>query len=70
MSKQKLAEAIETLMFSWGGDTPPEAFWVLQELVDFINAEYNQQLVAPTEEDYGTEMFNTKFEAITSFLKS
>jgi hypothetical protein len=70
MSKQKLAGVIESLMWSWGGDTPPEAFWVLQDLVDFINAEYNQQLVAPTEEEYGTEMFNTKLEAITNFLRN
>jgi hypothetical protein len=69
MSKQKLVTVVNTLMWSWGGDTPPEAFWALEKLVDFINAEYNQQLVAPTEEEYETEAFDIKLEAITDFLE-
>jgi len=28
-------EALSTLMYSWGGDTPPEAYWTKDELFEF-----------------------------------
>lgn len=34
-----LKEALSTLIHSWGGDTPQEAIWAYNELVDFLNAE-------------------------------
>jgi hypothetical protein len=69
-AKQKLAGAIDTLMWSWGGDTPTEAFWVLFEIVEFINKEYDQKFVAPTEEDYFSEEIEHKLNRIIQFLKN
>lgn len=40
-NKSLLIAAIETLLFSWGMDTPPEAIWGLNELLDFIENEYD-----------------------------
>lgn len=33
-------KAIETLLYSWGGDTPPEAIWGCNELLDWYEKEY------------------------------
>ena len=32
-------EAIHTLLYSWGGDTPSEAVWGVNELLNFYEAE-------------------------------
>jgi hypothetical protein len=37
--KDKFVEALSTLLHSWGGDTPPEATWAANELLDFYEAE-------------------------------
>ena len=34
-----LIEAMKTLLFSWGGDTPSEAVWGVNGLLDFYEAE-------------------------------
>lgn len=34
-------KAIETLYNSWGSDAPPEVIWGLNDLVDWIEEEYN-----------------------------
>lgn len=33
-------EAITTLLYSWGGDTPPEATWAANELLKWAEEEY------------------------------
>lgn len=45
-------KAMNTMLHSWGGDTPPEALWALTEFVEWINSEYNLHLSVPTEGDY------------------
>lgn len=32
-------KALQTLMTSWGGDTPPEAIWTFNELMDSYEKE-------------------------------
>jgi len=40
-SAEHLTEAISGLMYNWGGDAPPEAYWVLEDIVNFLNEEYD-----------------------------
>ena len=37
-------EAINTLLYSWGGDTPEEVVWGLNELMQWVEKEYDIQL--------------------------
>lgn len=39
-NKKLFVEAISTLLYSWGGDTPPEAYWAVNELLDWLKAEH------------------------------
>jgi hypothetical protein len=43
-SKDLFLSAIQTLLFSWGGDAPAEAVWTFNELVDWLNEEENLNL--------------------------
>lgn len=43
-NKKLFFDAIETLLYSWGGDTPSEATWAANELLDFYEAETNTKL--------------------------
>ena len=62
-NKELFLEAISTLLYSWGSDTPPEAFWTLDGLVKFYEAETGHQLNLP-EYDEGGEWAEAVMEAI------
>jgi len=64
----KFLAAISTMLSSWGGDTPPEAIWAFAEFVEWINAEYNLELEAPNELDYGTDAWDEKINKIKEAL--
>lgn len=38
-NKALFIDAIKTLLYSWGSDTPSEATWAANELLDFYEAE-------------------------------
>ena len=66
LQKKYLAEAIETLIYAWGSDTPPEAFWALKDIVKYINATYATNLECPAEDDPNLE---EKINKIVEFLE-
>ena len=68
-AKEHLAKAIESLLYSWGGDTPPEAFWVLSDIIKFVNNEYQQSFEDLDAEEM-TEENEAKVETLLTFLKS
>lgn len=65
--KKHLSDAIDCLIDSWGGDTPPEAFWVMTHLVKYINAAYNQSFDDLDGEEM-TEENRKKLDRISEFL--
>jgi len=36
MEKDLFLHALSTLLFSWGGDTPPEAIWAANDFLDYF----------------------------------
>lgn len=42
--KELFIAALNTLFFSWGGDTPAEATWAGNDLLDWYEKEYNVNL--------------------------
>ena len=42
--KDLFIKSIETLLNSWGSDTPDEVIWGLNEMLDWFEKEYNVQL--------------------------
>jgi hypothetical protein len=48
-------KAISDLMYAWGSDTPPEAYWVLNNLVCFLNKEYDLSLDSIPESEDGPD---------------
>lgn len=40
-NKDLLIAMVETLAYSWGGGPYPEVYWALNDLIKFLNAEYN-----------------------------
>lgn len=38
--RKSLLKTFSTLIYSWGGDTPQEAIWAANELIDWINLEF------------------------------
>lgn len=51
VNKDKFVSAISTLLFSWGGDTPPEAIWGVNELLDWYVVAYEVDFPDRFEED-------------------
>ena len=39
-----LAKAVSSLFYSWGSDPSPECFWVLTDIIAFVNLEYGLNL--------------------------
>lgn len=54
--KDKFLAAIRTLMWSWGGDTPPDAVWAANEMIEWAEAEYgikiDRRFAEVTEPEY------------------
>lgn len=67
MKEKKLfLKAILTTLAAWGGDTPQEALWAVNELLDWFEAEYNVKLDIQVDE-YGNmsyEEIETKILAL------
>lgn len=38
--KGKFIAALNTMLWSWGGDTPSDAIWAANEMVEWAEAEY------------------------------
>jgi len=52
-NKELFIKSLNTLLYSWGGDTPSEAYWVLDELIKFYEAETGRQLNLPEYDETG-----------------
>jgi len=42
--KDLFIESLQTLFFSWGGDTPPEVYWGGNALLDWYEKQFNIKL--------------------------
>ena len=42
MKKKKLSECFSTLLYSWGGDTPPEAIWAANDFLEYHKPFYTE----------------------------
>jgi hypothetical protein len=49
-SKEYFLQALNTLLFSWGMDTPNEAIWAANELLDWLEYEYDISIKSRFEE--------------------
>jgi len=49
--KDKLKEMLSTLFYSWGGDTPKEAVWAGNELLEWIELVLNVKIKERFNED-------------------
>jgi len=54
---EKIKNALGTLLYSWGSDTPNEVIWGLNELVQFFSEKYDTSLIdfKTVDEDYNIE---------------
>lgn len=43
-TEELFIKALKTLFFSWGGDTPAEAYWTANELLDYYESQNNVKL--------------------------
>jgi hypothetical protein len=44
MNKELFLEALHTLIWSWGSDAPPEAYWAANAFLDYFEAVNNIKL--------------------------
>jgi len=51
MEKDLFVNALSTLLFSWGGDTPPEAIWAANDFLDYFEKVNKITLSGRFEED-------------------
>ncbi len=71
MEQEKLLETfIGTLLSSWGGDAPPEAFWALTDFVNWANQVYNLDLSLPPVEEQTEEFDQAIKEVISKISKA
>jgi len=43
--KEMLISSLQTLFFSWGGDTPTEVYWGANELLNWYEQVFNKPLI-------------------------
>lgn len=43
-NKELFIKALTTLLYSWGGETPPDAIWAANDFLKWYEAEYNVTL--------------------------
>ncbi len=53
--------ALDTMLNSWGGDTPPEALWAFKEFVEWANQEYGLDIEPFGEQEFIDETFEDKY---------
>jgi len=49
---EKFIEVMTGIMYDWGGDAPPEAFWNFNLLVEFYIAETGNEIGQRVDERY------------------
>lgn len=65
--KDLFINALSTLFYSWGGDTPPEAFWAGNELLEWYEAEYGVKLGIEFDELYKND--SDKFDDVIDAIR-
>ena len=61
---KKLKSIIRTLLCSWGGDTPPEVVWALNELIELLNMKYSTSIPADFPEEWEDKDFNNLMSSL------
>ena len=61
---EKLLKSLGTLFYSWGSDTPPEVYWGCNELLEWIETEYDINIGMRFDEE------NLNYEEVVSKIKA
>ena len=67
-NKKKLIEMFNTMFWSWGGDPQDEVFWAANELLEWIENEFDVKLNIRFERDNDT--YDTNFEEVMDAINS
>jgi len=67
MNKELLIKALKTLFFSWGSDAPAEVIWGGNEILDWIEIEFNVIFTARFDEGSDNYNFDEVIEEIRNF---
>lgn len=57
-TKKLFIKALRTLFWSWGGDTPPEATWTANELLNYYESAHNIKLNIRFQDEEATDYNN------------
>ncbi len=69
--KKDFIKALNTLFYSWGGDTPPEVFWGTNELLDWYEKVFQVDLGNRfDEENFDDDNFGNFVKVIDSIKRS
>jgi hypothetical protein len=67
-SPKLLKTTLQTLCYSWGSDTPPEAVWAANELLVWLENEYDFKLKDYFEESM--ENYDLVIEDLSTLIKA
>ena len=68
MNKELFLKALQTLFYSWGGDTPPEAYWAGNEFIDYFETVNNIQLGIRFEEPWDQNNWEGNYDAVIEVI--
>ncbi len=68
-NKTEFFAMLSTLLGSWGGDTPPEAIWTANELVDWVEKEFDVKIESRFAEAYDEEFEDDHNDNVISELE-
>ena len=66
-NKELFLKALQTLFYSWGGDTPSEVIWGANELLEWFEKEYNVLIKERFVED---SMIGSNYDAVIEEIKN
>ena len=67
INKELLIKSLGTLFYSWGGDTPPEVIWGGNEILDWIEIEFNVKFIIRFSEEEDNYNYDEVIEEIRNF---
>jgi hypothetical protein len=68
MKRELFIKALNTMLYSWGSDTPSEAIWAFNEFMDFYEAQTGEVIGRIHSED--PDEYHEELEMIMNQIKN
>lgn len=69
MKIELIESFLNTIIFSWGSDAPPEAIWAANDFLKILESEYDYIFKNTFSESYDDEYPNNNYDVVLEEIK-